>query len=70
MGYFKTIGIIVGIPPTTELSGVLDFKNYIEISLCISLSESLCDRDYPPDPLDQKLGQATILLPCSWQDGL
>ena len=25
----------------------------------------ICDRDYPPDPLDQKLGQATILFPHS-----
>ena len=33
---------------------VSDLKKYI--SLCISQSESLCDRDYPPDHLDQKLG--------------
>ena len=27
----------------------------IEISLCIGHFESLCDRDYPPHPLDQML---------------
>ena len=25
-----------------------------EIRLCISPSESLCNKDYPPDPLHQK----------------
>ena len=31
----------------------LRFHKNVEISLCISHSESLCDRHYPPDPLDQ-----------------
>ena len=38
-----------------ETQWCLRFHN-IEISLCISHSDSLCDWDYPPDLLDQKLG--------------
>ena len=34
---------------------LVDLKK-IYIRLCISHSVSLCDRDYPLDPLDQKLG--------------
>ena len=39
------------------------------ISLCISHSESLCDRDYPPNLLDQKLLGNSVGrngLPCTF----
>ena len=36
-------------------SVVSQISQSIEISRCIIHSESLCDCDYPPDPLDQKL---------------
>ena len=52
--------------PTQDqnLSGVSVLKKY-KITLCISHSESLWDRKYLPDLLDQKLWQATIFLPRS-----
>ena len=31
-----------------------DLEKKKEIRLCISHSESLCNRDYPPDPQDPK----------------
>ena len=36
-------------------SGDSDLKTY-KIGMCISHPESLCDRDYSPDPLDKTLG--------------
>ena len=43
-------------PTQAQTQWCLRFQKNIEISLYISHSESLCDRDYPSDPLDQKPG--------------
>ena len=48
--------VVSSIPTHDQTPWCLRFQQNIEISLCIIHSESLCDRDYPPDPLDQKLG--------------